>query len=88
MSASTEFRPAKITSKGPRRATAAARARAVARVSAPAKAVSVRWKPASAPKAMASRQTVSALGGPMVNTLRVPPLARAIRRPTATPRRQ
>ena len=87
VSASTELRPQTTTSTPPRARTAAARARAVARVSLPAKAGSVTRTPSSAPQAIASRRLSSAEGGPRVRTVqRPPPEARAT--PAVTARRQ
>ena len=76
VSASTEWRPDRIRSKGPVRRSAAASARAVARVSEPAKAGSVMMTPSvsaprSSPQAIASRSESSALGGPSVMTVTV-----------------
>ena len=56
--------PRRTRSNGPAARSAAARARAVASVSEPAKAGSQTWSPASAPQATASRRTSSALGRP------------------------
>jgi hypothetical protein len=88
VSASTELRPINTRSKVPSVSIAAASALAVAQVSLPAKAGSVMCTPWSAPKAMASRSTLSALGGPSVMTVRVPPVAWANACPWATARRQ
>ena len=74
--------------EGARGRSAAARARAVARVSEPAKAGSQTCSPASAPQATASRRTSSAPGGPSVTTVQVPPVSRASVTPSATARRQ
>ncbi len=67
---------------------AAARARAVARVSEPANAASVMSTPSSAPHATASRSASSAEGGPRVKTVHVPPDSRANATPWLMARRQ
>ena len=64
VSPSMELRPSSTRSKGPAARRTAARARAVASVSEPAKAGSQACRPASAPQATASRRTSSASGRP------------------------
>ncbi len=88
VSPSMELRPSRTRSKGPAARRAAARARAVARVSEPAKAASQTCSPSSAPQATASRRTSSAPGGPSVTTVQEPPVSRANVTPWATARRQ
>ena len=88
VSPSMELRPRRMRSNGPAARSTAARARAVARVSEPAKAASQACSPASAPQATASRRTSSAPGGPSVTTVQVPPVSRASVTPSATARRQ
>lgn len=87
VSASTELRPQRTRSRGPRWRRAAARARAVARVSLPARAGSVTSTPSVAPQAIASRRQSSAEGGPRVRTVHRPP-SPARRTPVVTARRQ
>src|SRR4029450_1158870 len=77
VSASTELRPVSTRSKGPRRSRTAARARAVASVSEPAKAGSVittPWAstPTSRAQASASRPLSSGDGGPGGSHVRRP----------------
>ena len=72
VSASNEFRPHSTRSNGPSAVMAAARARAVARVSEPAKRGSQRWTPRVAPQASISRSAAAAVGGPIVNTMTSP----------------
>ena len=88
VSASTELRPQSTRSQGPPRSSAAASARAVARVSLPAKAGSETWMPPLQPHRIASRSTVSADGGPSVMAVHDPPDASARSQPARTPRRQ
>ena len=80
VSASSEFLPARTRSNGPSRRSAPRSARAVAMVSLPSKAGSVRRTPLmsaprSRPQAIASRRTSSAAGGPRVSTVTEPPSA-------------
>ena len=88
VSASTELRPQSTRSHGPPRSSAAASARAVARVSLPANAGSDTCRPPVQPHRIASRSTVSADGGPSVMAVHDPPDASARSHPARTPRRQ
>ena len=88
VSPSMELRPSSTRSKGPAARSAAASARALASVSDPANASSQTCSPESAPQATASRSASSALGGPRVTTVQVPPVAAASETPWETARRQ
>ncbi len=63
--------------------TAAASVKAVARVSAPANALSETSTASSTPSEMASRSASAACGGPMVSTVTVPPCFSRMRIPSS-----